>query len=97
MKPGMNSNQAPHNQSLVSSQQLQQQQQQQQVQQQRVAVNHGQGGGQQQVDQYGRPVPQQHSGKGQLISKCPFAQWISLVYRRVQKIEQIEPDHCDRY
>ena len=61
MKPGMNSNQAPHNQSLVSSQQLQQQQQQQ-VQQQRVAVNHGQGGGQQQVDQYGRPVPQQHSG-----------------------------------
>ena len=71
MKPGMNSNQAPHNQSLVSSQQLQQQQQQQ-VQQQRVAVNHGQGGGQQQVDQYGRPVPQQHSGKGHLISKCPF-------------------------
>ena len=63
MKPGMNSNQAPHNQSLVSSQQLQQQQQQQQVQQQRVAVNHGQGGGQQQVDQYGRPVPQQHSGR----------------------------------
>ena len=62
MKPGMNSNQAPHNQSLVSSQQLQQQQQQQ-VQQQRVAVNHGQGGGQQQVDQYGRPVPQQHSGR----------------------------------
>merc|ERR550534_2267990 len=61
MKPGMNSNQAPHNQSLVSSQQLQQQQQRQ-VQQQRVAVNHGQGGGQPQVDQYGRPVPQQHSG-----------------------------------
>ena len=24
-------------------------------------------------------------------------QWISLLYRRVQKIEQIEPDHCDRY
>ena len=71
MKPGMNSNQAPHNQTLVSSQQLQQQQQQQQqqqVQQQRVAVNHGQGGGQQQVDQYGRPVPQQHSGK----NSCAF-------------------------
>ena len=25
------------------------------------------------------------------------AQWISLLYRRLQKIEQIEPDHCDRY
>ena len=25
------------------------------------------------------------------------AQWISLLYRRVQEIEQIEPDHCDRY
>ena len=24
-------------------------------------------------------------------------QWISLLNRRVQKIEQIEPDHCDRY
>ena len=24
-------------------------------------------------------------------------QWISLLHRRVQKIEQIEPDHCDRY
>ena len=24
------------------------------------------------------------------------AQWISLLYRRVQKIKQIEPDHCDR-
>ena len=24
-------------------------------------------------------------------------QWISLLYRRVQKIEQIKPDHCDRY
>ena len=24
-------------------------------------------------------------------------QWITLLYRRVQKIEQIEPDHCDRY
>ena len=26
-----------------------------------------------------------------------ITQWISLLYRRVQKIEQIEPDHCDRY
>ena len=25
------------------------------------------------------------------------SQWISLLYRRLQKIEQIEPDHCDRY
>ena len=25
------------------------------------------------------------------------AQWISLLYRWLQKIEQIEPDHCDRY
>ena len=24
-------------------------------------------------------------------------QWISLQYRRLQKIEQIEPDHCDKY
>ena len=24
-------------------------------------------------------------------------QWISLLHRWVQKIEQIEPDHCDRY
>ena len=79
MKPGMNSNQAPHNQSLVSSQQLQQQPQQQQqqqvqqqqVQQQRVAVNHGQGGGQQQVDQYGRPVPQQHSGRNSYAYLLP--------------------------
>ena len=23
--------------------------------------------------------------------------WISLLFRRVQKIKQIEPDHCDRY
>ena len=23
--------------------------------------------------------------------------WISLLYRRLQKIEQIEPDHCDGY
>ena len=23
-------------------------------------------------------------------------QWISLLYRRVQKIEQIQSDHCDR-
>ena len=23
------------------------------------------------------------------------SQWISLLYRRVQKIEQIQPDHCD--
>ena len=22
-------------------------------------------------------------------------QWISLLYRRLQKIEQIKPDHCD--
>ena len=29
--------------------------------------------------------------------KVSLAQWISLLYRRVQKIEQIEPDHCDRY
>ena len=31
---------------------------------------------------------------------CPRparTQWISLLYRRLQKIEQIEPDHCDRY
>ena len=26
-----------------------------------------------------------------------LAQWISLLYRRVQKIDEIEPDHCDRY
>ena len=26
-----------------------------------------------------------------------ITQWISLLYRRVQKIEQIKPDHCDRY
>ena len=25
------------------------------------------------------------------------SQWISLLYRRVQKIDEIEPDHCDRY
>ena len=25
------------------------------------------------------------------------SQWISLQYRRVQKIEQIKPDHCDKY
>ena len=25
-----------------------------------------------------------------------ITQWISLLYRRVQKIEQIKPDHCDR-
>ena len=25
------------------------------------------------------------------------AQWKSLLYRRVQKIEQIEPDRSDRY
>ena len=24
-------------------------------------------------------------------------QWISLLYRRVQKIEQVKPDHCDIY
>ena len=30
-------------------------------------------------------------------SSGPFSHthWISLLYRRVQKIEQIEPDHCD--
>ena len=28
---------------------------------------------------------------------CPFTQWISLLYRQVQKMEQIKPDHCDRY
>ena len=26
-----------------------------------------------------------------------ISQWISLLYRRLQKIEQIKPDHCDRY
>ena len=26
-----------------------------------------------------------------------YAQWISLLCRRVQKIEQIQPDHCDIY
>ena len=26
-----------------------------------------------------------------------LAQWISLLYRQVQKTEQIQPDHCDRY
>ena len=25
------------------------------------------------------------------------AQRIFLLYRRLQKIEQVEPDHCDRY
>ena len=25
------------------------------------------------------------------------AQWIFLLYRRLQKIEQVKPDHCDRY
>ena len=24
-------------------------------------------------------------------------QWIFLLYRRLQKIEQVKPDHCDRY
>ena len=31
------------------------------------------------------------------IQYFPLTQWISLLNRRVQKIEQIEPDHCDRY
>ena len=26
-----------------------------------------------------------------------FPQWISLLYRRVQKIDEIQPDHCDIY
>ena len=30
-----------------------------------------------------------------LLGHC--TQWITLQYRRLQKIEQIEPDHCDRY
>ena len=25
------------------------------------------------------------------------SQWISLLYRRLQKIEQIKSDHCDGY
>ena len=35
-----------------------------------------------------------------MLSKCvekSGPQWISLLYRRLQKIEQIKPDHCDRY
>ena len=31
------------------------------------------------------------------IFEVHFSQWISLLYRRLQKIEQIEPDHFDRY
>ena len=31
------------------------------------------------------------------VMKLFKTQWMSLLYRRVQKIEQIEPDHCDRY
>ena len=27
----------------------------------------------------------------------PYTQWISLLYRRVQKIDEIQPDHCDIY
>ena len=30
-------------------------------------------------------------------SKILLSQWISLLYRRVQKIEQIKQGHCDRY
>ena len=36
---------------------------------------------------------------GKVCSSFDFyiPQWISLLYGRVQKIEQIKPDHCDRY
>jgi hypothetical protein len=29
--------------------------------------------------------------------KVGLTQWISLLYRRLQKIQQIKSDHCDRY
>ena len=29
--------------------------------------------------------------------RISIPQWIFLLYRRLQKIEQVEPDHCDRY
>ena len=28
---------------------------------------------------------------------APATQWISWLYRRVQKIDEIQPDHCDIY
>ena len=31
------------------------------------------------------------------FSQAHLQIWISLLYRRVQKMEQIKPDHCDRY
>ena len=31
------------------------------------------------------------------LSYLHTQQWISLLYRRVQKIEQIKPEHCDSY
>ena len=31
------------------------------------------------------------------VEKTNLAQWISLLYRRVQKIDEIQPDHCDIY
>ena len=36
--------------------------------------------------------------KAEIFSKnLPPAQWIALLKRRVQKIEQNKPDHCDIY
>ena len=32
-----------------------------------------------------------------LTFRVPTTQWIFLLYRRLQKIEQVKPDHCDRY
>ena len=36
---------------------------------------------------------------GGSVTLLPFlaTQWISLLYRRVQKIDEIQPDHCDIY
>ena len=31
------------------------------------------------------------------LESLPNPQWISLLYRRLQILEQIKSDHCDRY
>ena len=36
-------------------------------------------------------------GESEKFDEKFIAQWIFLLYRRLQKIEQVKPDHCDRY
>ena len=44
-----------------------------------------------------RPPDFDRNQKKTCYIKISWSQWISLLYRRVQKMKQIKPDHCNRY